>query len=67
MELAMRSLVEERAYALWEEAGRPEGSALLYWLRAELELGVIPKVEEDDPVRDPAELSQDARGPAAQE
>ena len=48
MDDVTRKAVERRAFALWE-AGRPEGSALLYWLRAELELGVIRKVEADDP------------------
>ena len=50
MEQATRKAVEERAYALWEEAGRPEGSGLLYWLRAEQELGIIPKIEDPDPL-----------------
>ena len=26
--------IAERAYLLWEQAGRPEGKALEYWLRA---------------------------------
>lgn len=30
--------VRERAYRLWEEAGRPEGRALDHWLEAEGEL-----------------------------
>ena len=50
MDEVTRKAVEERAYALWEEAGRPEGSGLLYWLRAEQELGIIPKIEEPDPL-----------------
>ena len=29
MDAETRKAVEERAHALWEEAGRPEGSALL--------------------------------------
>ena len=45
----MRKAIEIRAYALWEEAGRPDGSGLLYWLRAEQEFGIIPKAEEADP------------------
>ena len=39
MDADTRKAVEERAYVLWDEAGRPDGSALLYWLRAEEELG----------------------------
>ena len=29
--------IEQRAYELWECAGRPEGRALEYWLQAESE------------------------------
>ena len=43
MDQIMRKAVEERAHALWQGAGSPEGDALLYWLRAEVELGVIPE------------------------
>ena len=64
MDIAMRKTIEKRAYALWEEAGRPDGSGLTYWLRAELELGVIPKVE-DDPLVTVHELA--AEGQALEE
>lgn len=30
--------VRERAYRLWEEAGRPEGDGVDFWVRAEQEL-----------------------------
>lgn len=30
--------VRERAYILWEEAGRPDGDGVEFWLRAETEL-----------------------------
>ena len=60
MDAEMRKSVEQRAYALWDEAGRPEGSALLYWLRAEQELGIIPKVEADDPLVTLQELAAEA-------
>ena len=60
MDADMRKAVEERAYALWDEAGRPDGSALLYWLRAEQELGIIPKVEPDDPFVTLQELAAEA-------
>jgi hypothetical protein len=30
--------VRERAYAIWEEEGRPEGCHLDHWLRAEAEI-----------------------------
>ena len=29
--------VQDRAYAIWERAGRPEGEALGHWLQAEAE------------------------------
>ena len=60
MDAEMRKAVEERAYVLWDEAGRPDGSALLYWLRAEQELGMIPKVEADDPMVTLQELAAEA-------
>ena len=31
--------IAQRAYALWENAGRPHGRALEHWLQAEAELG----------------------------
>jgi hypothetical protein len=31
--------IRARAYALWEEAGRPEGDGTQFWLDAEKELG----------------------------
>jgi Protein of unknown function (DUF2934) len=61
MDQATRKAVEERAYALWEEAGRPDGSGLLYWLRAEQELGIIPKAEPDDPLVTLQELAAEAQ------
>ena len=61
MDAVMRKAVEERAYALWEEAGRPDGSALLYWLRAEQELGIIPKGAPDDPIVTLQELAAEAQ------
>ena len=30
--------IRERAYTLWEEAGRPESDGVEFWLRAEVEL-----------------------------
>jgi len=31
-------VIRERAYAIWEEEGRPEGRHLDHWLRAEAEI-----------------------------
>jgi hypothetical protein len=32
--------IRERAYAIWEEEGRPEGCHLDHWLRAEAEINL---------------------------
>jgi len=39
---AHESRIRERAYALWEDAGRPEGGAEDYWHQAEREVGATP-------------------------
>ena len=31
--------IRERAYALWEQDGRPEGRSLVHWSQAESEIG----------------------------
>ena len=77
MDQVTRKAVEERARALWQEAGSPEGDTLRYWFRAEVELGVIPEAEaqqgehRDRPaiVRqadDPLQRSVDAAVPTAE-
>lgn len=33
----MEQVISARAYALWEEEGRPDGRALAHWLAAERE------------------------------
>jgi hypothetical protein len=35
---AKKQAIRERAYAIWEEEGRPEGRDLDHWLRAEADL-----------------------------
>lgn len=35
----MRDRVEQRAYEIWEEEGRPDGRAEAHWSRAEAEVG----------------------------
>lgn len=37
---ALHKEVEERAYALWEIEGRPQGRELAHWLKAESEVAV---------------------------
>jgi hypothetical protein len=32
--------IRERAYALWEQDGRPEGRSLAHWFKAEGEIGI---------------------------
>jgi Protein of unknown function (DUF2934) len=32
--------IRERAYALWEQDGRPEGRSLAHWSQAEAEIAV---------------------------
>jgi hypothetical protein len=31
--------ISERAYAIWEQEGRPDGKALDHWVQAEAEIG----------------------------
>ena len=38
---ASEDMVREKAYLLWEEAGRPEGDGVHFWLMAEKEFGKI--------------------------
>lgn len=38
MEVDREQAIRERAYALWERDGCPDGKALEYWLHAELEI-----------------------------
>ena len=46
MDDTTRKAIERRAYALWEEAGQPDGSGPHFWLQAEQELRIIPRVEQ---------------------
>jgi hypothetical protein len=74
MDQVMRKAVEERALALWQEAGSPKGDTLRYQLQAEVELGVIPEAEaqqgehRDFPTQadDPLQRSVDAAVPTAE-
>lgn len=50
MDEKLRKAVEERAYALWEQAGRPEGSELAYWFQAEGEIIGLSVAGEEDPM-----------------
>jgi hypothetical protein len=46
----LRDRIEQRAYALWEADGQPEGRALDYWLQAEQELVTQSIAGEEDPL-----------------
>jgi Protein of unknown function (DUF2934) len=35
-----QAIIRERAFAIWEEEGRPEGKSVAHWLRAEAELKI---------------------------
>jgi hypothetical protein len=56
-------LVEERAYAIWQAAGCPDGNALSHWLQAERELDGA----EDKPVKVPGKRARASRSAAANE
>ncbi len=48
--------IEERAYALWEAAGKPDGKSLEYWLAAETALRdqeLHKELDESFPASDP--------------
>jgi hypothetical protein len=46
----LRRRITERARQLWEEAGRPEGRDMEYWLQAEEELAPLSVAGEEDPM-----------------
>jgi hypothetical protein len=50
MDPELRHRIEERAYALWEANGRPEGRDLDYWLQAEQEIVNYSMAGEEDPL-----------------
>ena len=49
MDEEAKQIIRERAHALWEADGRPEGRDLAYWLRAEQELLAALVAGEEDP------------------
>ncbi|MEW5729112.1 MAG: DUF2934 domain-containing protein [Pseudomonadota bacterium] len=38
MDPRLRDVIKQRAYGMWERAGRPSGRDLEYWLQAEQEV-----------------------------
>jgi hypothetical protein len=63
MSSELRRRIEERAHALWEADGRPEGRALDYWLQAEQEFVTESIAGEEDPL---AGIDQEPEGPIRQ-
>jgi hypothetical protein len=64
---SQREEIQRLAHALWEEAGRPQGRALDYWLRAEQEIVNQSSAGEEDPLAaldsfEPGVLGGRARG-----
>jgi hypothetical protein len=43
--------VRERAYALWEQDGRPEGRSVAHWSQAEAEIAVEQALAAQDKVK----------------
>ena len=46
----LKQRITERARQLWEEAGRPEGRDMEYWLQAEEELAPLSVAVAEDPM-----------------
>jgi hypothetical protein len=44
---AREQALRERAYAIWEEEGRPDGKHLDHWRRAEDEINSVPEAGEN--------------------
>jgi hypothetical protein len=40
-----QDLIRERAYALWEASGRPEGHEIEHWMQAERELAETDSID----------------------
>lgn len=55
----------ERAYILWEQAGRPAGRDQEFWLRAEAELAAAAPARSAPPVIPPALPAPPVTAPAA--
>ena len=49
MDEELHRLIEQRAYRLWENADRPDGRELEFWLQAEQEVGMLAGAAEADP------------------
>ena len=50
MDEELKRIIRERAHALWEADGRPEGRERDYWIKAEEEFAGQSAVGEEDPL-----------------
>src|SRR5215468_10290365 len=51
--MSRQDRISERAYQLWEQAGRPSGRDLEFWARAEAELRFAPPPAPAPPIVSP--------------
>ncbi len=52
----LHRLIEQQAYQLWENADRPDGRELEFWLQAEQQIGMVAGPDEVDPYMAPDDL-----------
>jgi DUF2934 family protein len=57
----MEQAISARAYALWEEEGRPDGRALAHWLAAEREFRGYMSEEAPPPASAPGAIKRASR------
>ena len=62
MDMGWEDKVRERAYALWEEEGQPEGGAEWHWAKAEEELRAEER-ERSNVSSDSTEVRTEPGGP----
>ena len=56
MDEKLHRLIEQQAYQLWENADRPDGRELEFWLQAEQQVGMRAGAGEADPFMAPDDL-----------
>jgi hypothetical protein len=67
MDMEWEDRVRERAYALWEREGRPEGGAERHWAQAEEELRAEEQRRAGAPIAEAAGIPADAASTAGTE
>jgi Protein of unknown function (DUF2934) len=58
----IEQVISARAYALWEEEGRPDGRALAHWLAAEREFQARPSEAAPQPASSRSATKRAPRG-----